>query len=155
MLSRQLMCHAGHGSLLPGNSCPLSPGRYTVLPAGMPWYSLPLWCFCQYSQRHTLSGWNWSLKTGSSPPPLSKRPYIRIAGDDFPREVVRSRFLKINSSHVEYVFGCIDNNTTKVGNIKAYLLTALYNAPATMDSYYRAEVNHDLYGSWDLIPAKI
>ena len=78
---------------------------------------------------------------------LSKRPYIRIAGDDFPREVVRSRFLKINSSHVEYVFDCMDNNTTKVGNIKAYLLTALYNAPATMDSYYRAEVNHDLYGT--------
>ncbi len=78
---------------------------------------------------------------------LSKRPYIRIAGDDFPREVVRGRFLKINSSHLEYVFDCIDRNTTKVGNIKAYLLTALYNAPATMDSYYRAEVNHDLYGT--------
>ena len=78
---------------------------------------------------------------------LSKRPYIRIAGDDFPREVVRSRFLKINSSHLEYVFGCIDRNTTKVGNIKAYLLAALYNAPATMNSYYRAEVNHDLYGT--------
>lgn len=78
---------------------------------------------------------------------LSKRPYIRIAGDDFPREVVRGRFLKINSSHLEYVFGCIDKNTTKVGNIKAYLLTALYNAPATMDSYYRAEVSHDLYGT--------
>ena len=77
---------------------------------------------------------------------LSKRPYIRIAGDDFPREVVRSRFLKINSGHLEYVFNCIDKNTTKVGNIKAYLLAALYNAPATMDSYYRAEVNHDLYG---------
>lgn len=77
---------------------------------------------------------------------LSQRPYIRIAGDDFPREVVRSRFLKINSSHLEYVFDCIDRNTTKVGNIKAYLLTALYNAPATMDSYYRTEVNHDLYG---------
>ncbi len=78
---------------------------------------------------------------------LSKRPYIRIAGDDFPREVVRSRFLKINSSYLEYVFGCIDRNTTKVGNIKAYLLAALYNAPATMDSYYRTEVNHDLYGT--------
>ena len=77
---------------------------------------------------------------------LSKRPYIRIAGDDFPREVVKSRFLKINSGHLEYVFDCIDKNTTKVGNIKAYLLAALYNAPATMDSYYRAEVNHDLYG---------
>lgn len=77
---------------------------------------------------------------------LSKRPYIRIAGDDFPREVVKSRFLKINSYHLEYVFDCIDKNTTKVGHIKAYLLAALYNAPATMDSYYRAEVNHDLYG---------
>ncbi len=77
---------------------------------------------------------------------LSKRPFIRIAGDDFLREVVKSRFLKINSGHMEYVFDCIDRNTTKVGNIKAYLLAALYNAPATMDSYYRAEVNHDLYG---------
>ena len=77
---------------------------------------------------------------------LSKRPFIRIAGDDFPREAVKSRFLKINSGHLEYVFDCIDRNTTKVGNIKAYLLAALYNAPATMDSYYRAEVNHDLYG---------
>ena len=69
-----------------------------------------------------------------------------FAGDDFPREIVKSRFLKINSGHLEYVFDCIDKNTTKVGNIKAYLLAALYNAPATMDSYYRAEVNHDLYG---------
>ena len=77
---------------------------------------------------------------------LSKRPYIRIAGDDYPREVVKSRFLKVNFSHVEYVFDCLDNNTTKVRNIKSYLLAALYNAPTTMDSYYRAEVNHDLYG---------
>lgn len=78
---------------------------------------------------------------------LSKRPFIRIAGDDFPREIVKSRFLKINSGHLEYVFDCIDKNTTKVNNIKAYLLAALYNAPVTMDSYYRAEVNHDLYGA--------
>ena len=77
---------------------------------------------------------------------LSQRPYIRIAGDDYPCEVVKSRFLKVNFSHVEYVFDCLDNNTTKVRNIKSYLLAALYNAPATMDSYYRAEVNHDLYG---------
>ena len=77
---------------------------------------------------------------------LSRRPYIRIAGDDFPREVVRSRFLKINSSHVEYVFDCIDKNVTKVNNIKSYLLASFYNATATMDSYYRAEVNHDMYG---------
>lgn len=77
---------------------------------------------------------------------LSKRPYIHIAGDDFPAEVVKSRFMKINSGHLEYVFDCMDRNTAKVGNIKAYLLAALYNAPATMDSYYRAEVNHDMYG---------
>lgn len=77
---------------------------------------------------------------------LSQRPYIRIAGDEYPREVVKSRLLKVSSSHIEYVFGCLDNNTTKVYNIKSYLLTALYNAPATMGSYYRAEVNHDLYG---------
>ena len=77
---------------------------------------------------------------------LSKREYIHIAGDEYPREVVKSRLLKLDSSHVQYVFDCIDKNTTKVHNIKAYLLTALYNAPATIDSYYRAEVNHDLYG---------
>lgn len=59
----------------------------------------------------------------------------------------KSRLLKVNSMHLEYVFDCIDHNTTKVGNIKTYLLTALFNSPATMDGYYRAEVNHDLYGS--------
>lgn len=74
---------------------------------------------------------------------LSKRKYIRIARDEIPAEVVRSRLLKVDSSHVEYVFDCLDQNTTKVRSIKAYLLTTLYNAPATIDNYYRAEVNHD------------
>lgn len=77
---------------------------------------------------------------------VARRPYIRIAGEDYPKEIVRSRFLKLNSGHLEYVFECMDRNTAKIGNIKAYLLAALYNAPTTMDSYYRAEVNHDLYG---------
>lgn len=77
---------------------------------------------------------------------VARRPYIRIAGEDYPKEIVRSRFLKLNSGHLEYVFECMDRNTAKIGNIKAYLLAALYNAPATMDSYYRAQVNHDLYG---------
>lgn len=77
---------------------------------------------------------------------VARRPYIRIAGEDYPKEIVRSRFLKLNSGHLEYVFECMDRNTAKIGNIKAYLLAALYNAPVTMDSYYRAEVNHDLYG---------
>ena len=76
----------------------------------------------------------------------SKRDYIRIAGDEFPREVVKSRLLKIGQFEVEYVFDCIDKNTTKVRNIKAYLLTSLYNAPATIDSFYRTTVNYDLYG---------
>lgn len=76
----------------------------------------------------------------------SKRPYIRVAGDEFPREVVKSRLLKMDSTHIEYAFDCIDKNTTQVRNIKAYLLTTLYNAPATMDSYYRTAVNHDMYG---------
>ena len=54
--------------------------------------------------------------------------------------------MKLNYSHIEYVLFCLNRNTTKVGNIKAYLLTALYNAPATINSYYQAEVNHDMYG---------
>jgi len=74
---------------------------------------------------------------------LSQRKYIRIAGDEYPFEVVKSRLLKITADHLEYVFHCIDKNTTKIRNIKAYLLTALYNATVTMDTYYRAEVNHD------------
>lgn len=76
---------------------------------------------------------------------LSRRPAIRIAGDDFPRAVVGSRFLKLRADHIEYVFDCLDRNTTEIRNIKAYLLAALYNAPATMESYYRAGVNHDLH----------
>lgn len=77
----------------------------------------------------------------------TSKPTIRIGGDEYPSEVVKSRLLKLNSSHIEYVFDCIDKTTTKVHNIKAYLLTALYNAPATIDHYYATLVNHDLYGS--------
>ena len=71
----------------------------------------------------------------------SRRETIRIAG------VVKSRFLKLNSSHIEYVLDRMRENTTYVRNIKKYLLAALYNAPATIDSYYASLVNHDLYGS--------
>ena len=77
----------------------------------------------------------------------SRRETIRIAGDDYPAEVVKSRFLKLNSSHIEYVLDRMRDNTTYVRNIKKYLLAALYNAPATIDSYYAALVNHDMYGS--------
>lgn len=76
----------------------------------------------------------------------SRKKAIRIGGEDFPTSVVRSRLLKLDDGHVEYVLDCLDKNTTKVRNIRAYLLTALYNAPSTISSYYAAEVNHDLYG---------
>ena len=77
----------------------------------------------------------------------SARKTIRVAGDDYPAEVVKSRFMKLDSSHVQYVMDCMRDNTTYVRNIKKYLLAALYNAPATIDSYYASLVNHDLYGS--------
>ena len=73
----------------------------------------------------------------------SKRKTIRIAGDDKPINVVKSQFMKLNSSHVEYVMDSLKSNTTKVRNIKQYILATLYNAPLTMSSYYQAEVLHD------------
>lgn len=76
----------------------------------------------------------------------AKRKYTRVAGTDFPHEVVRSRFLKLNSEHIQFVLKCMQENTTKVRNIKQYLLTVLYNAPTTISNYYSALVNHDLYG---------
>lgn len=75
------------------------------------------------------------------------RKTIRIAGEEFPYNLVKSKFLKLNSSHLQYVIGCMERNTTKVANIKAYLITALYNAPSTMSHYYTAEVNHDFCGA--------
>ena len=69
---------------------------------------------------------------------------ILIASSRYPAEVVRSRFLKLNYSHIEYVLHCLSRNTTKVKNIRKYLLATLFNAPSTMDGYYQAEVNHDM-----------
>lgn len=77
----------------------------------------------------------------------SARKTIRIAGDDYPAEVVKSRFMKLDSSHIQYVISSMQENTTYVRNIKKYLLAALYNAPATIGNYYSALVNHDMYGS--------
>ena len=75
-----------------------------------------------------------------------KRRTIRINGEDYPYELVKSRFLKLNSSHVAYVMGCMKDTATKITNIRAYLITALYNAPSTMSHYYQQEVQHDMYG---------
>ena len=76
----------------------------------------------------------------------SARKTIRIAGDDYPAEVVKSRFMKLDSSHVQYVMDCMRENTTYVRNIKKYLLAALYNAPGTISNYYSSLVQHDMYG---------
>ena len=79
----------------------------------------------------------------------ARRKTTRIAGADFPHEVVRSRFLKLDSSHIEFVMECLHNNTTEVRNIKQYLLTVLFNAPTTMSNHYTAQVNHDMHaGGW-------
>ena len=75
-----------------------------------------------------------------------KRQAIRINGEEYPYELVKSRFLKLNSSHVEYVMGCMKDTVTKITNIRAYLITALYNAPSTMSHYYQQAVQHDMYG---------
>ena len=74
----------------------------------------------------------------------TSRKTIRISSDDFPAEVVKSRFLKLNASHIQYVMFCMKENTTRIRNIKKYLLAALYNATFTMGSYYSALVQHDM-----------
>lgn len=74
----------------------------------------------------------------------SARTTIRIAGDDYPAELVKSKLMKLNSSHMEFVFDCISKNTTEIRNIKKYLLAALFNAPSTINGYYTALVAHDM-----------
>ena len=76
----------------------------------------------------------------------AKRKYTRVAGSDFPHEVVKSRLLKLNSEHIRFVMDCMKQNTTKIRNIKQYLLATLFNAPTTIGNYYTALVNHDMYG---------
>ena len=75
-----------------------------------------------------------------------KRKTIKIAGGEYPYELVKSKLLKINSSHIEYVIECLNKTTTEIRNIKSYLLTTIYNAPNTINNYYRAAVNYDMYG---------
>ena len=72
------------------------------------------------------------------------RKTIRIAGDDYPAELVKAKFMKLNSSHIQFVFDCMRENTTKIRNIKQYLRAVLFNAPTTIDSYYTALVAHDM-----------
>ena len=75
---------------------------------------------------------------------LCRTEYILIASNSYPAEIVRSKFLKLGYWHIEYVLNCLQTSTTKVRNIKKYLLAALFNAPSTIEPYYTVEVNHDM-----------
>ena len=74
----------------------------------------------------------------------AKRKTTRIAGSDFPHEVVRSRFLKLDSEHIRFVMDGMQKNTTEVRNMKQYLLAVLFNAPTTISNHYTVQVNHDM-----------
>ena len=76
----------------------------------------------------------------------SKRATIRISGENMPADVVRSRFLKLEAPHIQYVLDCLKDNPPRIRNIKQYLLAALYNAPLTIENYYAAQIDHDLCG---------
>ena len=88
----------------------------------------------------------------------SDKPTIRINCEDYPQAVVRSRFEKLTFRHIDYVLDCMENNTTKIRNIRAYTLSALFNSYSTIDSYYGAEVSHDFAkaqkGAWQCIKLK-
>ena len=75
----------------------------------------------------------------------STRPTISIGGEEYPADLVKEKLLRLNSMHIDYVFECLENNTSHVRNIKKYMLAVLFNAPSTINSYYSAKANHDLY----------
>ena len=73
-----------------------------------------------------------------------RRESVRIGGEDYPYELVKSKFLKLNGSHLVYVIQCMKNNSRRISNIKQYMITALYNAPNTINHYYDQEARHDM-----------
>ena len=75
----------------------------------------------------------------------SRKKFLRICGEEKPREVVKSRLMKLDSSHIQYILECLKENSTQIRNIKQYLLATLYNAPVTVDSYYSAQVRHTYF----------
>lgn len=75
-----------------------------------------------------------------------KHKIVRIGGEEYPYNLVKAKFLKLTATHLDYVMHCMKNTTTKIGNIKAYMVTALYNALNTINHYYQQEVQHDMYG---------
>ena len=75
----------------------------------------------------------------------NRKDYLIVSGSEIPQTVVKNRFLKLNYGHIEYVLDCLNKNTSKIYNIKSYMLTTLYNSLDTIDCFYRAEANHDMY----------
>ncbi|MCI8630016.1 MAG: hypothetical protein HFE57_11110 [Firmicutes bacterium] len=76
---------------------------------------------------------------------ISNKTTIRISGEEIPQQMVKERLLKLNSEHITYVLECLNRTKNKIHNIRAYYISALYNAPETIDAYYQAEVNYDMY----------
>ena len=74
----------------------------------------------------------------------TRRKTIRVAGDDYPAELVKSKFMKLDSEHIRFVLDCLNKNTTEIRNIKQYLRAALFNAPSTIGNYYSSLVAHDM-----------
>ncbi len=83
------------------------------------------------------------------------RKTLRIAGDDLPAELVKAKFMKLDSSHIEFIVNCMNENTSKIRNIKQYLRAVLFNAPSTIDHYYTALVAHDMAHSLDAVPCNM
>lgn len=78
----------------------------------------------------------------------TRRETVRVNQEDIPTAVVRSRFLKLDREHILYVMEAMRKNTAKIANIRAYTLSALYNAPSTMGQYYASQVSHDMAQGW-------
>ena len=83
----------------------------------------------------------------------TRRKTIRVAGDDYPAELVKAKFMKLDSEHIRFVLDCMSENTTRIRNIKQYMKAALFNAPSTIGSYYTSLVAHDM-ASGALAPRK-
>ena len=76
----------------------------------------------------------------------SHKSTIRIGGEEIPQQMVKERFLKLDSEHIEYIVNCLENTKSKIHNIRAYYISTLYNAYETMEAYSFAEVNYEMYG---------
>jgi hypothetical protein len=75
-----------------------------------------------------------------------KRNFVIISDAEYPHPFVKGKLLKVDFSHIQYILECLHKNTSKIRNIRSYLLTCIFNAPSTIGSYYRSEVNHDMHG---------